>query len=97
MNAGSIKSPAPFALRRIVMWSAIAAILVAPLVAMQFTREVAWTGYDFAFAAMLLGGGGLACEAAGRVLTSAPARLVAGGVLLAAVLLVWADGAVGIF
>ncbi|OIJ44082.1 hypothetical protein [Massilia timonae] len=40
---------------------ATALILLAPLVAMQFTREVAWTGRDFGAAALLLAGAGLAC------------------------------------
>ena len=40
---------------------ATAMILLVPLVAMQFTREVAWTAHDFGAAALLLAGAGLAC------------------------------------
>lgn len=32
---------------RIAVWGAICALLIAPLLAMQFTNEVAWTGSDF--------------------------------------------------
>lgn len=39
---------------------ATAMILLAPLVAMQFTHQVAWTGFDFAVAALLMAGIGLA-------------------------------------
>lgn len=96
MNTGPTASPSPVTRRRIAMWSAIAALLAVPLVAMQFTREVAWTGFDFAFAALLLVGGGLAWEGA-QWASTARARIAAGGAVLAVVLLVWADGAVGVF
>ena len=43
---------------RILGWLGVAAILVAPAVAMRFTTEVQWTETDFAFAAILLIGGG---------------------------------------
>jgi len=43
---------------RIIGWSLVGLILLAPLVAMQFTREVAWTASDFLFAGVLLIGGG---------------------------------------
>jgi hypothetical protein len=94
MSAIAIRSAA---VRRIVMWSLIAAILITPLMAMQFTREVRWTGLDFAFAAVLLGGAGLTYELVERMTVDARRRLLAAAVLLAAVLVIWAEGAVGIF
>jgi len=79
-----------------LLWAAIAALLVLPLVAMRFTREVDWTPGDFAAAALLLGGGGLAFEVAMRRVTRPAARLAAGCAIGLAVALVWAEGAVGL-
>lgn len=81
---------------RIVMWGAIAVVIAAPAIAMQFTSEVHWTVADFVFAAVLLGGAGLAVEFATRASGSWAYR---GGVVVglgAGVLLLWANGAVGI-
>lgn len=82
---------------RIAMWAAIAAILISPLVAMQFTREVDWDAADFAFATALLAGGGAAMELAVRLTRKAAWRLAIGLTVLVLVMLVWADGAVGVF
>lgn len=87
-------SPTPW---RAALWAAIALLLLAPLAAMQFTREVAWTAFDFAFAGVLLIGAGLAVELAVWKLPNRNARLFAAGVILLAVVLTWADGAVGVF
>jgi hypothetical protein len=76
-------------------WLAIAAILLAPLMAMQFTDEVSWTGSDF-FAALLLGGAALAYDLLSLKVRRPMQRLAVGGPLGAAVLLAWAQGAVGI-
>ena len=80
---------------RIAVWGAICALLLAPLIAMNFTDEVVWTASDFAAAAAMLAIVGVAFE---MVLRS-PLRLQVKGVLLAAVLtavaLIWAQGAVG--
>lgn len=88
--------PRPLPAWRLAMWSAVAALLLAPLVAMQFTDSVAWTASDFAVAAALLIGAALVYELASR-LTSRPAwRLAIGAAILTAVALIWAQGAVGI-
>jgi hypothetical protein len=42
------------------------AVLLLPLVAMQFTEEVNWSLFDFVFGAALLGGTGLLLELAVR-------------------------------
>lgn len=81
---------------RWLVWGGAAALLLAPLVAMQFTDEVQWTGLDFAvFGAMLL----VACalfELAVR-LARDKAFLVASGLAVGAgFLTVWANLAVGI-
>ena len=81
---------------RVAMWAAIAVLLLLPLIAMQFTGEVAWTPFDFPAAAVLLVGGGLAYEIAARKTASGRSRLLIGGAILGIVLLIWAEGAVGI-
>ncbi len=75
---------------------AVALILLVPLVAMQFTTEVAWSLFDFAFAGALLFGTGLAFELITRKAGSIAYRAAAGVALLAALLLVWINLAVGI-
>ncbi|WP_240811604.1 hypothetical protein [Brevundimonas sp. M20] len=82
---------------RVGLWGGIAALLVLPLIAMQFTSEVAWTATDFLFAAILLVGAGALFELAAWKVRDLTGRLVLAAVLIGAVLLVWADGAVGIF
>lgn len=86
--------PAPW---RLAMWGAIALLLLLPLVAMQFTREVAWSAADFAAAAVLLVGGGTIFEVAARYVADAKLRVVIGALVVVAVALVWLEGAVGIF
>ena len=81
---------------RIARWSVVALLLLAPLVAMAFTDEVNWTPFDFAAAAVLLGGGMLAYEVLAPRLRPG-ARAMAGAAIGAAVAVVWAQGAVGIF
>lgn len=82
---------------RIVPWIAAAGLLLLPLVAMQFTGEVAWDGADFVvFGTMLIVACG-AFELAVRVTQRTGARVLAGGGIAAAFLLLWAHLAVGIF
>jgi len=82
---------------RVGLWGLIAALLLLPLVAMQFTTEVVWDSADFAFAGLLLVGAGLLFELAARATRSLMWRLAVGAGLLLGVLLVWADAAVGVF
>ena len=75
---------------------ATAFVLLVPLVAMQFTDEVAWGPADFAFAGILVGGTGLLYQLAKRTAGDLVYRAAAGLALAAALLLVWLVGAVGI-
>jgi len=79
------------------MWGLIAGLLLLPLIAMQFTREVAWDAADFAFAGVLLVGAGLIFELVAWRTKTLAWRLAIGGALVFAVLLIWADAAVGVF
>lgn len=80
---------------RLAGWSAAAGLLLLPLVAMQFTREVSWTGFDFLAAAALIGGVGLAFELAVRMTRNAAYRAGIAAALAAAFLTIWVNGAVG--
>ena len=77
-------------------WSAAALVLLAPLVAMQFTDEVNWTVSDFVFAGALMFGALGTYELAVRKTGNTAYRAAAGVALAATVLLLWANGAVGI-
>ena len=71
-------------------------LLLVPLVAMLFTDEVVWDLTDFAAAAVLLMGTGFAYVLATRRPHGTAYRLAVGAVLGLALLLVWAELAVGI-
>lgn len=80
---------------RIVLGTAF--ILLIPLVAMQFTDEVDWNLADFAVIGVLLLGTGFAYELVAKKIGNPTHRAIAGAVLVLAILIVWADLAVGIF
>ena len=82
---------------RLAAWLAAGALLLGPLIAMRFTREVAWSPFDFAIAATLLFGAlGLFELVAHRTAAVPTYRAGLALALLGTVLLVWIDGAVGI-
>jgi hypothetical protein len=74
-----------------------AAILMIPLVAMQFTTEVVWTALDFVAAGILLALTGLVLTFALRKVRTTRGRLTAVAVIGLAFLYCWAEMAVGIF
>ncbi|MFC4930489.1 hypothetical protein [Massilia sp. GCM10023247] len=73
-----------------------AAILLVPLVAMQFTGEVNWSAGDFLVAAVLLGSTGLLCEWGTKKFRTRKSRCIALAAIGCAFLFVWAELAVGI-
>jgi hypothetical protein len=81
---------------RIGAWSAAAALLVIPFFAMRFTNEVDWSARDFLLAALLIGIPGLVLEGVVRLSGNLAYRAGATLALLAAGLIVWINGAVGI-
>lgn len=88
--------PRSLARLRILGWSALAALLAAPLVAMQVTREVAWSPFDFIVAAALLAVVGAAMEIAIRGRQTVSYRAAAAIALVGSVAMIWANLAVGI-
>ena len=72
-------------------------LLFIPLLAMQFTSEVNWDVFDFLIAGILLIGTGLLCEMVLRKVKKMKHRIVLCGAILLALLIVWAELAVGIF
>jgi hypothetical protein len=82
---------------RPALWAFAGLLLLIPAVAMQFTPEVNWGKEDFLAAAVLIGGAGLGIELAVRLIKSRNVLLIAIAGVLAVLLLVWAELAVGIF
>jgi peptidoglycan/LPS O-acetylase OafA/YrhL len=83
---------------RVFIWIALAtgAILLIPLIAMQFTTEVKWDETDFiVMGSLLFGIASLFVLAARRA--PRKRRLLIGGMFGAAFLYVWAELAVGVF
>ena len=72
-------------------------LLFIPLIAMQFIDEVNWTLLDFVVAGVLLLATGLICELVIRKVNKIEHRIAICLTILTALLLIWAELAVGIF
>ena len=83
--------------RLIGILTAISLILLIPLIAMQFTDEVAWTLSDFVVMGFLLLTTGLLCELVIRKVSKMHWRIALCLALLIMFFLIWAELAVGIF
>lgn len=94
MSRAEVTGHASPRLGRIVLVSAL--LLLVPLIAMQFTDEVAWTLGDFVVMGALLAGAGLAYELATRKIGSTAYRIAVGVAVVAGFLLAWALLAVGL-
>ena len=84
--------------KRVFVWIALAtgAILLIPLIAMQFTTEVNWDETDFiVMGSLLFGIASVFVLAARRV--PRKHRVLLGGLFIAAFLYLWAELAVGVF
>lgn len=76
---------------------AVVLILLVPLIAMQLTDEVNWTVFDFMAAAVLLLGTGFMIELGIRKIKNKTYRIAVILGILAALLIIWAELAVGVF
>lgn len=83
--------------RLLTIVSGVAFLLMIPFIAMQFTNEVNWSGFDFLVAGVLLLGTGLLVELVLRKVKSRSNRLLLVGVLLLLLALIWIELAVGLF
>lgn len=83
--------------RLMIILVAVGVLLLIPLVAMQFTNEVNWSGFDFLVMGVLLLGTGLICELVLRKVKKRTNRLVLCLAVLGIFILVWMELAVGIF
>ena len=81
---------------RPLAWGAAGALLLLPLVAMQFTDEVKWTGSDFMIFGLMLAAGGGLIELAVHTTGNLSYRAGVAIAVLASFLLLWVNGAVGI-
>lgn len=75
---------------------ATACILLLPLLAMQFTDEVVWSPTDFIVAGTLLFGAGLTYDLVARRAGNLAYRAAVGVAVVAALMLVWSNLAVGL-
>jgi hypothetical protein len=78
------------------VWGMAVSVLLLPLVAMQFTREVNWTAFDFVVVGVLLAAVLGGYEFLARRPGTAPFRLGSGVALFTALFLIWVNLAVGI-
>jgi len=72
-------------------------LLLVPFIAMNFSDEVSWSPADFAIAGALLLGTGFLCELVLRKVKTLRYRIAICAAILLALVLVWAELAVGIF
>lgn len=77
------------------VWAVLAALFCLPLMAMQFTDELNWTLFDF-----IVAGAALSCMGAVYELVARSAghkyTRIAGGVMVAGLVLLLVNGAVGL-
>lgn len=80
----------------LVAWVGAAALVALPALAMQFTDEVQWTGFDFAVFAGMLALVVMPFQLALRRVRNLAALAAIAAALITAFLMVWANLAVGI-
>lgn len=83
--------------RSVAIFSLAAVLLSIPFIAMQFTKEVDWTGSDFVIGAVLLFGTAGVTDVVLRRVQSIKNRVILTVLVLGMLFLVWAEFAVGLF
>ena len=83
--------------RLVVIILTVAFLLLIPLVAKLFTNEMKWSLFDFIVAGALLLGTGLICELVLRTIKKIEYRIILCAAILLALLVIWAELAVGVF
>lgn len=72
-------------------------LLLVPFIAMQFTGEVNWDETDFIVMGTLLFSTGLILELVMKKFNNSTTQIIAGLIVVAVFLLIWAELAVGVF
>ena len=80
-----------------IILSIVIILLLIPLIAMQFTKEVNWTLSDFVAAGILLLGTGFLFEVIIRIVKDSLIKIILILTLLILLFLIWIQLAVGIF
>jgi len=80
-----------------IIYSVPVLLLMIPLVAMQFTTEVNWTLWDFVIMGLLLFVSAFSIDFVLKKFKTLKSRLILVFGILALLVLVWAELAVGIF
>ena len=83
--------------KTIAIFSVAALLLAIPLIAMQFTNEVNWTGSEFAMMGILLFTTAFLIDLAMKRMNSLNKKILVIAMVLLTFFLVWAELAVGIF
>ena len=83
--------------RTLALYTVPAVLLLMPLIAMQFTKEVDWSGSDFIIGGILLFGTAGVIDLVLRNVKTAKNRIIFSLLVLAVLFLVWAELAVGVF
>ena len=78
-------------------WGTVLGLLLLPAIAMRFSDQPNWTPFDFMMAGGLLIGAGLLIELVVWKTARPLVRLGLIGLVLLAVMVIWADGAIGVF
>ena len=84
-------------IRNSTLYGIPAMLLVLPLVAMQFTKEVNWTVSDFVIGGILLFGTAGIIDFVLRTVKSRRNRIILSVSVLLVLMLIWAELAVGLF
>ena len=83
--------------RSLALFVAAAKLLMIPLIGMQFSKEVNWASSDFLIGGILLFETAIICEMVLRKVKTLKSRIIACFIILAVLVLVWAELAVEIF
>lgn len=83
--------------RSLMLYSIPFVILTIPFIAMQFTKEVNWTLSDFLIIGILLFLTAFTIDLVLKKVKTFKSRLIIVSVILIALILIWAEMAVGIF
>ncbi|MGM0635129.1 MAG: hypothetical protein ACQESK_03620 [Bacteroidota bacterium] len=79
------------------IFAIVAALLMIPFIAMQFSDEVNWSVYDFIAAGVLLGGSGLVVDLIFTEVKNRKHKIWLLSAILLLLCLLWIELAVGVF